>query len=568
MHFLGAVLGLLLTASAVGVAAEPTLVAPRTTFTAAVIPRASGGERHSGPLSVDGCAGSAAHPLDAARPAAAVGESGRPQGFTEFWPGDLTRLDIYIPAKPTLEEQSAALSLAAFAARLGFGHAVTVKVQPLDPEQVLPSTPGDEGSRVVLIRRAAATETRLLHDIAPWPVLLVSAVAGQLADAVDTLVGVAGAAASSRAPRQQWSFAELGHHAVRLGGGRGTEAHIRFAQADVGGPVGAVGLRLVGTHTGTPPGTRLLVSVNGGVVRSIPLAGTGRFDFYSDVPGSLLVRDNQVTVRLSGALLPEDCGATPVPFVVEVDGSSSVQLRPGQTLALGFQRFPQVLLPEFEVSVDDGSAAGLGTAAQVVAALQRATHTPLRPRVVAWDTGRAGHRAWLAIARRPESTRDLPLPLKPAPFRLLAGNRSELLRLGPDSRFAELVVATVHGRDALVVTHRDWPEGVTALGSALATTRGWFALTGDAWIVPDDSLPFAMQVAGAGIEMEPLTRQPLAPWWDRARQAAFGVVSIGMMLLLVLAYPRVVRERSPLDRSNAHAGSSPSERVGPEGGNQ
>src|SRR5262249_41831369 len=165
MHFLGALLGLLLTVSAVGVAAEPTLVAPRTTFAAAVIPRASGVERHSGALSVGGCAGSAAHPLDAARPAAAVGESRRPQGLTEFWPRHLTRLDIYIPAKPTLEEQSAALSLAAFAARLGSGHAVTVKVQPLDAAQALPSTPGDEGSRAVLIRRAAATDTRLLDDI-------------------------------------------------------------------------------------------------------------------------------------------------------------------------------------------------------------------------------------------------------------------------------------------------------------------------------------------------------------------------------------------------------------------
>src|SRR5262249_46319048 len=155
---------------------------------------------------------------------------------------DLTRLDIYIPAKPTLEEQSAALSLAAFAARLGSGHAVTVKVQPLDAAQALPSTPGDEGSRAVLIRRAAATDTRLLDDIGPWPVLRGGAVAGERADAGAPLVGVAGAAASSRAPRQQWSFAALGHHAVRLGGGRGTEAHIRFAQADVGGPVGAVGL--------------------------------------------------------------------------------------------------------------------------------------------------------------------------------------------------------------------------------------------------------------------------------------------------------------------------------------
>ena len=453
--------------------------------------------------------------------------------------------------------------LAAFAARLPSDHQVTVNVRELEVDRPSPTTVADGSARAIIIRKAATTETRLIDAGTPWPTLLVSAPGAGLAAAVDELVGTAPAASSRTLPGQR-SFASLGHPAVQLGGTRGAEAHIRFAQADVGGPIRAAGIRLVGHHTGVPRDARLVVAVNGGVVRSIPLGGTGRFDFYSDVPRALLLRDNDVTLRVTGRSTRESCGGTRLPFTVEVDGSSSVELRQGQRLPVGFHRFPQVLLPEFDVSVDDASVEGLATAAHVITALQRATHTPLRPRAVAWEAGRGGRRAWLAIARRPESTHGFALPLKPAPFRVLDGDRSELMRFGPDSRFAELVAATVQGRDALVVTHRGWSEGVTALGATLATPRGWFALTGDAWIVPGDGLPFAMQVVGSGLEVVPMV-EPAAPWLHRARQAAFGVTSIGLMLFLVLAYPRVVRDGATVDRSKARREPRPGRRPGRSG---
>jgi hypothetical protein len=497
----------------------------------------------------------------------ADGSPSPPRTPADFWPPDLTRLDVYVPSKATPDEATAALTLAAFAARRGSGHPVTVQVRGLDPDHPVPAGPADASVRAVTIRSAAGTETRLIEGAAMmgeyWPALLVTAPGPQLLGAVEALVGVS-AAPEIRGLRDRWSFEALGHRALQLGATRGTEAHVRFTQADLGGPIAAAGIRLLGSYTAAPRGARLLLFVNGGLVRSVPLSGAGRFDVSSNIPSVLIARDNDVLVRVAGGSTPEGCDPDRESFVLNVDGSSYIQLTPGQKRPVGFERFPQVLLPEFDVSVDDASVEGLATAAQIIAALQQGTRAPLRPRVLSWEAGRTGRRAWLAVARRSDSTRDLALPLKPAPFRILDSDRTELLRFGPQSPFAELAAFTVQGRDALVVTHRDWPEGVTVLGATLGTPRGWLGLSGDLWLVPAAGLPFAVQVSGGGLEVAPLV-EPLTPWWRRARQAAFGAASAGLMLFLVVVYPRVVRDGSPLDRSNARSKAVPARRPGRAG---
>ena len=478
-------------------------------------------------------------------------------GAVDFWPANLTRLHLYVPTTPASEEATAALTLAAFVARRGSEHPVTISVRGLDSLEPLPRHPDDGATRVVIIRNAAAPATRLIDGSDGAPTLLLAAPGPALITIVEALVGKV-PIASHPDPSDQRTFAALGHQAVVLGGGRGTEAHLRFSQADLGGPIGAAGIRLVGTHTGGSRAARLVVSINGSVVRAIPLGPTGRFDAYSDVPRSLLARDNELTMRVSdgpSAL----CKGAGVPLVVTVDGASYVHLREGQRLPVGFQRFPQALLPEFDVSVDDGSVEGLETAAHIIGALQRATHTALRPRVVDWEAGRTGRLAWLAVARRAESTRDLRLPVKPEPFRLMDSARNEVLRVGKGSRFVELLAINQQGRDGLVVTHSEWPEGLTLLGAALGTSRGWSALSGDAWIVPSEGLPFAMRITGSGLTVAPVSDVD-APRWRHVRPAAFGFASLGLMALLVMVYPRVVRDGPGVSRQTARPEPLPDQR--------
>ena len=486
-----------------------------------------------------------------------VERGARASGSLDFWPTDVSRLHVYVSKTPGPEEATAALTLAAFAARRGSEHRVTVTVRELDSLESRPFHPDDGATRVVIIRSAAAPETLLIHGSGGAPTLVLVAPRPALVTMVEALVGTE-AVAPHPAPRDQRTFAALGHQAVVLGGARGTEAHLRFSQADLGGPIGAAGIRLVGTHSGGSRAARLLVSINGSVVRTIPLGPTGRFDAYSDVPRSLLARDNELRMRVSDAssAMCKDAGLPPV---VNVDGASYVHLREGQRLPVGFHRFPQALLPEFEVSVDDGSVEGLDTAAQLIGALQRATHTALRPRVVDWEAGRTGRRPWLAVARHADSTRDLKLPVKPEPFRLMDSTRNEVLRVGDETRFVELVAINQQGRDGLVVTHRGWPEGMTRLGATLATARGWSALSGDAWIVPSDGLPFAMRVTGSGLSVAPMSDVD-SPWWPRVRPAAFGIASIGLLAVLVMVYPRVVRDGPGRRRRAAHTEPLPDQR--------
>lgn len=476
-----------------------------------------------------------------------------PRSTAEFWPPDLNRLDVYLPASAELGEATAALTLSAFAARLGAEHAVRINVRVLD--QALPGGPADASSRTVVIRSAAATQTRLIDGAGTadgeWPPLLVTAPAPELPAAVEALIGVAPAPGTRS--REQWSFEALGRRADQLQATRAADVHIRFSQADVGGPITAAGIRLVGRHAGAPYGARLLVLINGRLVHSMPLSGAGRFDLYRDIPGVLMARDNDVIVRVSGGSAPASCGGDA--FVVQLDAVSYVDVTHGQALPVGFERFPQAFLPEFDVSVDDGSVEGLAIAAQIIAALQRGTRTPLRPRMVRWDAARAGGRPWLAVARRPESTRDLALPLKPAPFRILDSHGNELVRLDAKTRFAELVAFTVQGRDALLVTHRDWPDSATVLGAALATPSGWAGLSGNVWVVPADGLAFAMRLEGrAGLEAAPLVQEVL-PIRLGLRRAAFGIAFASVMLFLGWVYPRVVREHSPLRRSGDEGGT-------------
>ena len=550
MHRFGVAVGLITSLVAGTAHAEPSLlVAGRKIAASALTFLAPTMDSHSAAPG-ERCAETG--PADILQLAERRSASSAVSGALDFWPTDLTRLHVYVPRTPGSEEATAALTLAAFVARRGSEHPVTVTVQGLDSLEPLPRHPDDGATRVVIIRNASATETRLIDGSDGAPTLLLAAPGPALVTIVEALVGK-GSVASHPAPSEQRTFAALGHQAVVLGGTRGTEARLRFSQADLGGPIGAAGIRLVGTHTGSSRAARLVVSINGNVVRAIPLGPTGRFDAYSDVPRSLLARDNEITMRVSGM-----CTDVGVPLVVTVDGASYVHSREGQRLPVGFQRFPQALLPEFDVSVDDGSVEGLDTAAHIIGALQRATHTALRPRVVDWEAGRTGRLAWLAVARRAESTRDLRLPVKPEPFRLMDSARNEVLRVGKGSRFVELLAINQQGRDGLVVTHSEWPEGLTLLGAALGTSRGWSALSGDAWIVPSEGLPFAMRITGGGLTVAPVSDD--TPRWRHVRPAAFGIASLGLMALLVMVYPRVVRDGPRVSRQTARPEPLPDQR--------
>src|SRR5262249_7933484 len=123
--------------------------------------------------------------------------------LAEFWPQDLRRLDLYIPANPAPEEATAALTLAAVAARIGSAQPVTGNIRALDLDQPWPAGPGETSARAVVIRKAAETETRVIDSAAPSAMLLVSAPASELSAAVERLIGVAPVAADPGLQREQ-----------------------------------------------------------------------------------------------------------------------------------------------------------------------------------------------------------------------------------------------------------------------------------------------------------------------------------------------------------------------------
>lgn len=489
------------------------------------------------------------------------GTARAPTAVADFWPPDLGVLHLYVSPTPNMAEATAVVTLAAFAARLGAGHAVTVTVTALDPNASWPDAPAEPFTRSVVVRSAAPGEARLIwpphkRPGQSWPSLLVTAPPAELEAFTEALVGkarpllLAARGTLTASPDSevkigdQWTLAALGHPQTQMQGAGQVESNVRFSQADLGGPLADVALRLAGTHSPVPPGAtaHLGVFLNGGLVQATLLERNGRFDLYTPLPNALLRRDNTLTVRVSYTPPGGDCRVGGDNMIVRLDGESYLQVQRGQKLPAGFERFPQVLLPDFYVSFNRVTPEALQAGAQIVAALQRLTRTPLHPKAVSWSEALIAKKPWVAVAPERVSTGEMNPPLEATPFRLLDSDGHELLRLDLEARFAVMEAFTAQGRDVLLLAHRGWPKGLTSLTHGLATETGWYGLSGDAWLAPSDRPPFGMRLRDSGLKVEPLSPSPWV-WWERLRIFAYLLAFAAVVAFLFWVYPKVVRTR-------------------------
>ncbi len=484
-----------------------------------------------------------------------------PDTVAEFWPPDLQALQLYVPPTPHPGTINATLDLATFAARLALGHGVTVTVKPLAASAPLPTVSPAPFQRAVVVREGAGKGVRLVTPREQaWPLLVVSAPPEELAAVVRELVErwhplllartvqLQAATTSVAPPLRRWTLADLGYTRLQMQGAGQLETSLSFSQADLGGPIAAATLRLAGTYSPVPSGgtATLAVLLNNGLVHALPLGQAGRFDFLTTLPAGLLRRDNTLTVRVLYTPPGGDCRVGVHDLIVRLDPASYLEVKRGQKLPPGFERFPQALLPTFEVSFDKLTPTTLQSAVQLVTALQRLTHTPLHPRVVPWEQALRDRQPLLAVALDPARAEALNPPLEPKPFRLLDSEGNELLRLGIETRFVILEAFTAGGRDVLLLTHRDLPEGLVTLTQELQKGDGWYALNGDVWLLPATGLPVAMRLRGSGLRIEPLPPSPLT-WWQRIRPFVYAAAFAAVVVFLFWAYPRLVRERPQVE---------------------
>lgn len=479
------------------------------------------------------------------------GEPEPPSIVAAFWPPVLRALHIQVPDPLGPEEATAVLRLAALGARLAGGQPLTLTVSP--PGPILPSD--DPWTRWVRIERGPSPRMALVPvEGSRTPILEIAGPVGSLEAAVTALstYGEAMLAPVVSSPTgtltasspSMVTLAALGFPQIQMSGSGMMEARIFFSQADLGGPVRSVRLRLAGRMTPIPSGgqAQLWVLLNGGLAYAEPLAG-GPFDRWIDLPDGLLRRDNLLVLRVAYTPPGGECRLGVHPIAVFIDGASYFQFQRGTHLPPGFERLPQGLLPRFIVGLDPLSPETLEAAADLVAALQRTTRTPLVPQVRPWAEALSAPDPVLLVTLDPDRAASLHPPLDPRPFRVVDIDGREVFRMEIDRDFAALEAFTAGGREVLLLTRHGGHPDLRGIAEMLDPRLGWYGLSGDVWIWAEGEPPISLRLRGSGLQVEPLPPSPAG--WARFRIWILVAAFIGVIAFLIWVYPRVVRPAPP-----------------------
>lgn len=469
------------------------------------------------------------------------------------WPADLEELHFFLPDRPNGTEAEAVLRITALATQRAAGRDVTVGITPLQQGTPVAAPRHRPNARAVVLRRGESAKVQLIPALEHGgpPLVQLAGPPGELPALVDALfpeeanrqVPEMDALQTGRQTLAKLAKLTLGA-TIDLSSER-PEFRLPFSQADLDGSMERVALHLKGSYVPRERGasTTLAVLLNGGLVQAVPLEQWGPFEVRVDFPAALLHRNNTLSLRAMGS--PPDTSRARSAFRILVDKSSYLEGEKGQSLPPGFERFPQALLPEFRVTFDDLRPEALEGAAQLVALLQRLAPRPLHPTVATWDEAIADPNPLLAVVVNPARADALRPPLQTMAFGILGRDGQELLRLSPEACFAMLQAYHHRNRDVLLLTHRDYREGLGLLPRQLLHQDGWYGLEGNVWLQPSDGLPFALSLQDKAVRLRPLDYNPFS-WWSRIRPLFYGTVTVLVILLLLWMYPRVVRSQAGL----------------------
>lgn len=487
-----------------------------------------------------------------------------PSHIGEFWPPVVQDVHIVVPPAPTQAEAEAVLRIAAAVAQRYRAVRPTVHVEALPdngtlppPRETNPTLARVWERRIVIRETSDASRLTLEADDIPTLRLegtaealhmqsrlvasrLIRAVVARTADPV-TLVE------AEQVGREVITFAELQPPTLNMFGIGRMTIPLNISQADLGGPVKALALRLSGTHTPPAPTAHatLSVYVNEGLVHAVPLNESGFFDLYIPIASALLQRDNTIRIQVDYTPPEGECRVGAHPFGLTLSPQSYLAFERGESLSPGFVRLPQSLLPTFDVAFDRLDLSSLRAAALLTAEWQRLTRTPLVPRVQPLETVVAARTPALVIAQVPDNAAAFAPPVQPEPFRVVDVNGHVVLSLGMEISFGVLEAFEHRGRMVVLVTQQGHMPPETTVQAALSSPNGWYDLQGDVLIVPDEGDPVALSVRSGAVRVEPLAPSRTM-WWQRLRPLVYAVLLFATTVFLAWAYPRVVRKQ-PMD---------------------
>lgn len=211
------------------------------------------------------------------------------------------------------------------------------------------------------------------------------------------------------------SLAELGAGALSMSGVGRVTSTIAIGQPAFGQPLSALQISLLGVVTPLPPGASGRVDFiwNGNLIGSVGMSQSTTLSQQLSIPAEQLNRDNELTVAMS--YVPPSGVCTPRPLAARLDidaQRSTVIASYGDSMAPGFQRFPQVLGAGIPIALGPlgQPSALLQQAGDLVAALASSTPEQLTVSLMTSSAFEEGGMPGLLLGAGPEDTAALGAP--------------------------------------------------------------------------------------------------------------------------------------------------------------
>lgn len=346
------------------------------------------------------------------------------------------------------------------------------------------------------------------------------------------------------------TLTDLGVAAPSLHGWGRVTQFIAVSQSAFGSPVDAIAVHLEGVHAPTLEHDQVTASVlwNGQLVDSQSLLTNDDYVVDVVIDATRLRRDNGLTIQLDGLPYSGNCEHSVQEARLDINATAStLTASRGQSLPVGFERFPQTLGQDLPVSFGSGdvTSSDLTAAGHLVSSLQRASIVPLSVQVVDFDAFLAASYPGLVVGAGPQDADALGATLRFHPWRTVP-EAGTTFSVTIDGEFAALEAFNVSGRDVLMLGATDGDSAADLMSGlaveADADPDGWLALTSDLLVGLPGREPLTLS-ASLIVPQSAITSEfSKIPLWV-AIAAFIIIVAIGTRILVVRRRSRMVDEQ-------------------------
>lgn len=485
-----------------------------------------------------------------------TGTESMPRTISEFFSPDVRSIGIVVPNTNRPEVNEAALAATASLAD-HYDRATTLLVLTAT---ALAAEPHDL-DRVVTLTATQAADVSVELSNPGTPTLAISGGGDALVDAAAALgsedLALADRSIASNLTQEGQSgvqdaltLASLGVAAPSLQGWGRITQFVAISQSAFGSPVDAITIHLQGTHNPTLEGDQVTASVlwNSQLVDAQSLLTDDDYVVDLVIDATQLRRDNGLTIQLDGLPYNGNCEHSVQEARLDINAmASTFTANRGQSLPVGFERFPQTLGQDLPISfgTSDVTSANLTSAGHLVASLQRASIVPLSVQVVDFAQFLSASYSGLVVGANSADADALGASLRFHPWRTVP-EAGTTFSVTVDGEFAALEAFSESGRDVLMLGSTAGDDSADLMSTladyADADPSGWSALSSDLLVGLPGREPLTLSARVIVPQSEVTSEFSRIPVWI-AIAAVLVIAAVGTRILVVRKRSRMVAER-------------------------